>query len=119
MSKTDRYYRWHPADAAILERLPIEGSVIGYQVLAATVARLRETLNRDVPAEGQLTSDQLQSRLRSMHVAGYVVNIPVMGAKSRMGWQRTRKGELLYAEHTGRALGPTIERSHHGHQQEA
>jgi hypothetical protein len=99
------YYRWHPADGAILELLPIEGSAIGYHPIAATVSQMLITLNKDVPEEGRLNKDQIGSRLRSMKTAGMTVSVSLSGNSHAAGWQRTRRGELTYAEQTGKTLG--------------
>lgn len=103
-SNKGKYYVPHPADFAILELLPKEGSQLGYHVLAATTTNLLPKLNKDVPKGGELSISELSARLVSMLYAGLVVTVPVMGAKQRRGWQRTRKGELHYEENTGRSL---------------
>jgi len=104
-SRKGTYYHWHPADAAILPLLPIEGSAIGYHPIAATVAQIRTTLNAQVPEEGQLTTGQVHGRLRAMRSNGMTLTVPVTGAGGSQGWQRTRRGELVYAENTGKRLG--------------
>lgn len=102
-SRRGRYYRTHPLDLELLRRLPVEGTQLGFHVIAATVHHLTAELNKLVPAEAALTGDQIQSRMRSMRSAGLVVSVPVMGSHS-LGWQRTRKGELHYEEETGQVI---------------
>lgn len=103
-SMKGKHYAPHPLDFAIIERLPPEGSVLGYHVLASTVKRLADDLNKDVPEEGQVTSNNISGRLVSMKVEGLVVGVRILGRNNNTGWQRTRKGELFYSEQTGKQL---------------
>jgi hypothetical protein len=109
-SKAGQYYMAHPLDMAILRRLPKEGTQLGYHTIAATTSRLVSELNKEIPKGAPtVTSAQVQTRLRSMKVVGHVVTVPIIGGgTSRLGWQRTKSGELLYAEETGESLPDAI-----------
>ena len=62
------------------------------------------TLNEGVPKEGQLTSAQLLSRLRSMEAVGMTLLVPTIGNANRNGWQRTAKAKAVYKQQTGEEL---------------
>lgn len=104
MTSQSKYYEWHPVDGAILAALPREGEVLGYHVIATTVKGLLTKLNAGVPPEGQIASEQLTARLRSMLASGFVVAVPVFGTGGVRGWQRTPAGESLYRKEVGASL---------------
>jgi hypothetical protein len=109
---TGRYYEPHPVDLAVLEMLPAEGTMFGWHVIAIPASGLLRRLNETVPKEGQLKMSELTGRLVAMKAANLVVIATLMGEISRKsgtqhGWQRTKKGEALYAEYTGKELVST------------
>jgi hypothetical protein len=98
-AKKGNYYSPMPLDFELLRRMPAEGTMLGFHVLALTAKHITTELNKTAPPGGALTSHNVTARLRSMHVAGYVTPVQVMGAStSGQGWQRTPKGEAFLKE---------------------
>lgn len=100
-------------EAAILERLPVEGSKAGYHDLAATVAHLKKELKDALPHDQKQyapTSDQISASLRSMAIRsrGLARSVRLSAAKLT-GWQITPKGQQALAAHRGtQAPSPSL-----------
>lgn len=82
-------------DLAIMERLPLEGSRLGYHTLAKQVRRLKTELNEGMPENVLVTSAQLNGRLRSLQAMGLVARCIVQPANSGSGWQITLRGKFV------------------------
>lgn len=102
-----KYYIAHPLDFAILERLPDEGAMLGWHVIAMPVVALVKELNKGVEKEGQVTGPQVTGRIVSMDHAGYVKVTSMLGNRTQKGWQRTAAGVKHYEKSTGRKLPKT------------
>ena len=89
------YYQPVPLDFAILEKLPDEGVIAGIRYAGRLAKHVRQELNDDLRAAGAeehaLSTSEVQSRLRAMHVAGHVKPFP--GAAGGLHiWARTPQG---------------------------
>lgn len=87
-----------PLDFDLLAKLPDEGTSLGPHALARTVGLMAQTFG--------VTSQSVNARLRSMKVAGFVVNVKIHVGGSRnglhggvYGWQRTPKGIQALEDH--------------------
>lgn len=85
-------------DFAIMERLPLEGSKLGYHTLAKQVRRLKAELNEGMPEEAHVTSGQLNGRLRSLQAMGLVMARTVQPQSAGAGWQITLRGKFMLGE---------------------
>ena len=82
-------------DLPILEALPEEGTKLGHKTLAPQVKSIKERLNKGVPPEGRITSDEISARLRIMSVFALVAAKRVPPVSRGNGWQRTAKAGPL------------------------
>lgn len=79
-----------PLDLALLDILPDEGQMLGYQTLALQV----DSIKRRKGFEG-LSGNQIAGRFKSMSYQGLVVSQVVFPIQGGLGWQRTAKGRAL------------------------
>jgi hypothetical protein len=109
--KRGKFYAPHPLDFGIIERLPNEGTTLGFHTIAMPARALTEELNADVPREAWVKTSQVTGRLVSMKSAGYVVQVVMIGQNERWGWQRTTQGVRHYEKQAGHKLptnGPKL-----------
>jgi hypothetical protein len=83
-----------PLDYAILGALPKQGATAGLHNLAATAKHLARKWRTE-----QVTSAQLNGRLRSLKEMGLIVSVRVLPLGDGLGWQITPQGERTLAEH--------------------
>lgn len=78
----------HPLDLALLEILPDEGQMLGFNPIALQVATIlkREEFRHE---EGNAIS----GRLRHLKFRGYAVSVHVLPAQRGLGWQITPEGK--------------------------
>ena len=89
-----------PLDYAILDKLPDEGSVVGYHPLGRTVRVL-------APEFEGVDSEQLSGRLKSMELMGLTKGIKVTPVGQGRGWQVTPLGKKLLKSWKENSNGPT------------
>ncbi len=85
-------------DYAIFERLPEEGSKLGYHPLFKSAKRLTEELNAAVPPEARLTVGNVSARLRGLLIGGLTVSVSIALSGKVDGWQRTARATQLLEE---------------------
>lgn len=81
-----------PLDAAILDMLPDAGAKLGYHWLGPQVPTIRDMLNKDIPVEHRVTSDQIAGRLASLEHLGLVKRVVVQPTQQGKGAQATERG---------------------------
>jgi hypothetical protein len=84
-----------PLDWAIFERLPDEGSVLGYHELYKTANKVLKELNADLePGAPKLTMSELSTRMRVLRLSGHLVAVTKL-AGNIAGWQRSKRAIAL------------------------
>lgn len=87
------YYKPLPLDFELLERMPEKGMIGGLHWRGRRARDIRaDMLEAHPDLQELLTVSMVQSRLRSMNVAGYVENFASIGAGGSVIWARTTKG---------------------------
>jgi DNA-binding HxlR family transcriptional regulator len=81
-----------PLDVAILEHSPDQGSKLGYHWLGPQVPTLVELLNKDVPVDHRVTSDQVAGRLASLEHLGLIKRVTVQPLQGGKAVQVTPRG---------------------------
>lgn len=109
------YYVPMPLDMAVIERLPDEGAMLGWNPLAYTAKTLASDLNQGLPREQWLKISELTGRLTSMRSAGLLIHTALLGGVDKMGWQRTAKGKQMYQQVTGRPVPSPAELKNERH----
>lgn len=80
-------------DIPILRTLPKQGTNLGLKPQGATASYLAKK-----HSEWEMTTTEIAGRLKSLEFFGYVVSVPLIPARSGLGWQITKKGERKLAE---------------------
>ena len=75
-------------DAAILERLPKAGTVLGLKPLGKQVKAVAHDLR-----EHDLSSQEISGRCRVLLARGFATQVVVQPVNTGMGWQITPAGE--------------------------
>jgi hypothetical protein len=88
-SPTGTYKLIPDFDAAILARLQDEGAKVGFRPRAKQVRQLVKELQ---PFDPEITSAEVQTRLRVMHHHKLVTKVVVQPVSHGAGWQRTADG---------------------------
>jgi hypothetical protein len=84
-----------PLDWAIFERLPDEGSVLGYHQLFKSAKQVLKELNADVEdGAPKLSMPELSTRMRVLRLSGHLVAVTNL-AGGVAGWQRSRRAMVL------------------------
>lgn len=95
MPSTDKgdYYRPLPLDFLILEVIPERGLIGGIQWKGWRVMDILDNLMEREDIDGSiLSTPMIQSRLRSMRIAGYVQSFETTAANGRSVWARSKEG---------------------------
>lgn len=79
-----------PVDFALLEILPDEGTMMGFNPIALHVG----SISKRPEFEG-ISGNQIAGRLKSMSFQGLTVSQIVFPVQRGLGWQRTAKGREL------------------------
>jgi len=92
------YYRPIPIDFLLLEVIPERGLIGGVHWRGRLVSDIIDELAVREDIDGSsITSSMVQSRMRSMRLAGYVEPFEATGAAGRSIWARTKAGSEYLA----------------------
>lgn len=92
-----------PIDLALLEILPDEGQMMGFNPIALQVKTILER-----PEFKHEKGGQISGRLRSMAHFGLTVNQVVLPVQRGLGWQRTAAGKAALERHKKREKGAVV-----------